>query len=310
MKNKPYRFFLYLFLRIFLVFICLLPRKLVLVLASAGGNLAFVLVKKQRTKVIENLTKAFAKEKSQKEIFEIAREVFRHLAMTACDIMLLPKLTQSRLSEWVSWDKAAVDQMQKIKKSGKGLIISASHFGNWELLAAFLGLNGLPGSVIARRIYYERYNKILVSRRAMFGIETIYRDESPRKMLKVLKEGGVLGILADQDVDSVEGIFIDFFGRPAHTPVAIAKMAMAQGCPIVPVFLVRDGYKYRFILKEPIYATGELGKQEEIRLLTQKWTQELENMVRQYPAQWAWVHDRWKTRPADHLQDPNRKGLS
>src|SRR6185503_11675146 len=113
--------------------------------------------------------------------------------------------------------------------------------------------------VIARCIYYERYDRLLVDVRSQMKLETIYRDDSPRRVLRALKENRVLGVVADQDVDTVEGVFVDFFGQPAYTPAAPARLAAATGAALIPCFIIREGMYHRIVIEPPVLLeeTGE-----------------------------------------------------
>jgi KDO2-lipid IV(A) lauroyltransferase len=117
-------------------------------------------------------------------------------------------------------------------------------------------------------------------------------------MLRHLKNNGVLGILIDQNVASYEGVFVDFFGRPACTTDGLALLALHTKAPVLPGYMVRlaDG-KYRLVIGEevPVVQTGD--RDADIAINTQNFTRIIENMIRQYPDQWLWVHQRWKTKP-------------
>jgi KDO2-lipid IV(A) lauroyltransferase len=130
------------------------------------------------------------------------------------------------------------------------------------------------------------------------GLTTIYRDESPRELLRRLHRNEVIGILPDQDIDSLNGIFVEFFGRPAYTPVAPAKLALACRAPILPNFLVRlPGGRYRILVEDPIRPEEYAGRPDAVEAVTTAWMKACEKVIRRYPDQWSWMHDRWKTRP-------------
>ena len=124
------------------------------------------------------------------------------------------------------------------------------HFGNWDLQAMYFALTGRPINVIARRIYFNKYDDFINKARRSKGVNIIYRDESPRKILRALKRDETVGVLADQDVDSVDGVFVNFFGHLAYTPKAPVALALATGAALIPCFTVRDGMGYRYIIEE------------------------------------------------------------
>ena len=108
----------------------------------------------------------------------------------------------------------------------------------------------------------------------------------------------MLGMLADQDIDSVEGIFVNFFGRPAYTPVGPVKISMASGAPIISCYMIRkkDG-NYDFMVEDPIFVEKGDNRESSVRFYTEKWTLILESYIKKYPDQWVWMHRRWKTKP-------------
>jgi len=199
-------------------------------------------VPKQRNKVIKHLRFAWRGRKSDREIKRIARGVFKNLAMTGVDFIFLPRLKGDKIHQWVDFNDEYM-RANRILDEGNGMIIVTGHIGNWELLAAAFTLRGYGGAVVGKRLYYEKYNKMLVNLRESVGVRTIYRDSSPREMLKVLKQNQILGILPDQDVDSVEGVFINFFNQPAYTPSGPVILAAASRAAIIPCFMARQGYR-------------------------------------------------------------------
>jgi len=296
-KKKPYRFFVYLIARAAAFLLMLLPRPVALASAKAAGSLAFQLVSRQREKALKSLRLAFGKEKSEAEVREIARGVFQNFSQTAVEILRLPGLSREKLAKLVDLGDA-VKVYEALLAEGKGLIAITAHIGNWELLAGAFGLMGFRGAVIARKIYYEPYNNWIVGLRKSIGVPTIYREGASREILKVLGRGEIIGMLPDQDIDSLRGVFVDFFGRPAYTPVAPVRLALQFGTPILPNFLIRqkDG-RYKVILGEVIRTSHGDRSEEAVTLATAKWMRSFEEVIRQYPDQWGWMHDRWKTQP-------------
>lgn len=296
-KRKFYRYPLYLLARTIGFLIWILPRPVMLWAAEKLGALAYHWVGRQREKALKHLRLAFGAEKTEPEIRRIAKAVFENLALTAGDILQFSKLDLEKLRRFVDCEEPLA-VYRKLLEEGKGLISITAHLGNWELLAGSVFLNGLRGGVIARRIYYEPFNRWIVGLRLAVKVHTVYRDQSVREILKVLSRNGIAGILPDQDVDRVKGIFVPFFGRPAYTAVAPVKLALASGAPIVVSYLIRTSReRYRFMVQDVIRPKIETTREEAVRKYTALWTSRFEETIRQYPEQWAWMHDRWKTQP-------------
>ena len=297
MKRKPYRFFLYLLLRLLHVIILILPYRLAVFLGNFFGGLAYHVLLKYRKIALENLRGAFRGEKSEKELRRIAKGVFRNLGMTGAECLSLHKFNRESVKRLMVEDDFR--PIKDVLSKGKGVIIIASHFGNWEM-SSICGANfGLDATIIGKRIYYPPYNKFLASIREDKGVKILYRDDKNilRKSLAVLKANNVLGIVVDQDIDSVDGVFVDFFGRPTYTPTGAATMAMLSGAPLLPTFTVREKGKIRLLVDRPIYFEKTGDRKKDILDCTQKCSDVVERYIRMYPSLWAWLHKRWKTRP-------------
>lgn len=298
-KKKPYRFPLYLLARTAAWIFTLLPRRSALYTAKFLGGLSFTLVSRQREKALTHLRMVFSKEKTEKEIRGIARQVFENAAMTSAELLQFPKMTAERAAGIVD-SAEAVKVYDQLLSRGKGLISMTAHIGNWELLAGIFGLKGYKGLVLARKIYYEPYNDWIVGLRNAVKVPTLYRDDSSREILKRLAAGEIVGLLPDQDIDSLKGVFVPFFGKPAYTPVAPVRIAMSTGAPMLPNFLIReDVIRYKLVTGEPIWADSykHLDREEAVVKMTENWMSQFEKVIREYPGQWAWMHNRWKTTP-------------
>ena len=294
MKFKLRRYYLYYVTRILAFLLGLLPLRVALCIADVFGTLAFYALSKYRRIALENLGSAFGKEKTTRELNRIARDVFRNFARNAVELINFPKLTRGNINSFVRIKN--IDILKEALDKGKGVIIATGHFGNWELLAVTVSLKGYKGAVVGRRIYFDKYDSYLNSIRRDKGVKIIYRDESPKNMLRVLKDNGVLGILADQDVDSVNSVFVNFFGMPAYTPAGPAALARASGAALIPGFIVRENGHHVLMLEEPIQLSETGEKEKDIVSDMQKYSDVLEEYVRRYPEFWVWVHRRWKTK--------------
>ena len=234
-KRRFYRYPVYLLARLGAGLLLALPRNWALAFANGVGHLGYRLVSRQKTKILENLKLAYGDTKSSAELETIGRGVMGHMLQTAVDFLRFATLSREKAASFVEAGDA-YSFCKDILQEGKGLIIMTAHLGNWELLAGSFCLNGCKGAVIGRRIYYEPYNRWIVGLRSSVSVQTIYQDEAARQLHKRLKAGEVVGILPDQDRDSVRGIFVDFFGKPAFTSVAPVKFAMNSGTPVLPAF--------------------------------------------------------------------------
>ena len=293
-KKKFHRPIFYALLRIVGVLFSLLPFDFAFNFGGAVGRFSFRILTKERKKTLAHLEAAFP-EKTSKELKKIGEQVFENYGFIIAELGLLEKLIPRLKNDLTVEGREHFDAA---RAKGNGVIAVTAHFSNWELLGGWLAMSGYPGSVVARRIYYEKYDRLLVATRAKMKLETIYRDESPRRILKALHDNRVLGIVPDQDVDTVDGVFVDFFGKPAFTPSAPVRFAMTSGAPLVPCFLIREGKRYRIVIEPPILIQDTGDKEKDLIANTQKWVSIQERYIRQYPHLWVWNHKRWKTLPA------------
>ena len=293
MKVKTRRYYFYYLLKTLLFFISFIPLKASLVIADFLGKAAFRLLGKYRNIAVSNLDAVFSDDHESNLC--IAEGVFTNFAKNGAEWIKLSGIDPRELNSIVTEDEG-LEYLDDVLSKGNGALVLGFHFGNWELLGLYLRYKGYPGALVAKRIYFHKYDKFITRMRGRFDAPVIYRDESPKKMLKILKGGGILGIVPDQDVDSVDGVFASFFGKEAYTPTAPVKLAMAAKTQIVPIFVVRKkDNTHKLVVEKPIDVLKGDGKEEDVKRYTQAWTSLLEKYVRKYPQQWVWVHERWKT---------------
>ncbi|MFH0772525.1 MAG: lysophospholipid acyltransferase family protein [Candidatus Omnitrophota bacterium] len=293
MKHRLRRRYLYYLLKIASFISLLFPIKFNEFIGRRLGECAFFLLSAQRKKTLRNLRFAFHGEKSEAEIWIIAKGVFRNLGESFFEILCFPKLSPGNIDKYVKIK--GLDIIEKALSQKRGFIVLSAHLGNWELLAGYFGLKKYPVTVIARRLRYEKFDRFVSSLRDRMGVNVIYRDDSTKTILRILKDGKSLAILADQDIDSIEGIFVDFMGHPTYTPTAPVMIALMTAAPIIPMFIVRERSGHKICIEGLLELEITGNREIDIKVNTQKWSNIVESYVRKYPSQWVWMHDRWKT---------------
>lgn len=296
MKFKFRRYYLYYLGRSLASIFYIIPLNIGLCIAALAGRAAYFMLAPYRNIALENLRLAFGSTKTEAQIRDIAIRVFENLGKNAVELVNFPKINEANFRKFITIKNREI--LDRAFRRGKGVIIITAHFGNWEMLAAGFRLEGYPGVTIGRKIYFYKYDDYLNYLRKTHDVQVIYRDDSPRKMLKVLKENRILGIVADQDVDSVEGVFIEFFGHRAYTPTGPAALAAVSGAALVPALIVRDGNHHNLVIEEPIELVDTGDKEKDIIANTKAWSAVIESYIRKYPEQWVWMHRRWKTKEA------------
>jgi KDO2-lipid IV(A) lauroyltransferase len=292
-----FAYFTYLILRAFSLFINLIPESFALWLGRRLGSLGYYLDWEHRKVAHQNLYLAFGQEKSTSEIRGIAKRTFQNLGMMAIEFFRIPRMGVEAYKKKVSME--GVDETLKLLEKKKGGLLLVGHFGNWELMGFMARVIGNPILVIAKPIKQKRIDRWITGIRKTAGLEMILPENATRKVIHALSENRVVGILIDQRAKRSRGVWVDFFERKAPTTPGLAILAMKSEAPVVPVFMIRNGFrKHHLIIKEPLelIRTGDFEK--DVTANTQLFTHTLESMVRQYPDQWFWVHRRWERKRA------------
>jgi KDO2-lipid IV(A) lauroyltransferase len=257
-------------------------------------SLFYYLSPKSRLIVLHNLQRSFP-EKNTKEIIRIAKGVYRHFAIVAAEFFDMPHITKENINEWV--DVEGLEHYEAAIAKGKGVLSLVAHFGNWELLPIGVPMYAKPMHIVYRPLDSPVFDNMVEYVRTMQGNFLIPKGGSGKKILELLKENQIIGILSDQNVAAYEGVFVDFFGRPACTGAGLAVMAMRSGAPVIPVFMARQkSGKYKVILKPAVEITRTSDYNADLVVNTQRFTKIVEEIVREYPEQWFWFHQRWKTK--------------
>ncbi|NJN42423.1 MAG: lysophospholipid acyltransferase family protein [Flammeovirgaceae bacterium] len=280
----------------FMVFISnSIPRSAWLSFCGRLGWLAGILLKKYRHMAIDHLTIAFGNEKSTKEIERIAIEVFVMLGKNGGDVLRASKIDSlDALNEFVIMK--GFENYENAAKRGKGVIFIACHLGAYEFQITSMALRKLNFMVIGTPLKDKRLNDLMWKHRNRNGTNYVERDKANFAMLKVLKAGGSVALLIDQDT-KVKSTFVDFFGMPAATPLGAAMLAAKTGAAVMHAFshLGDDGMQHIEILPEiTLRNTGN--EEEDIQFNTQVFSNFIEERIRKYPEQWVWMHERWKTK--------------
>jgi KDO2-lipid IV(A) lauroyltransferase len=231
----------------------------------------------------------------------IARSSLVHLGWTAAEVVTMPSWAQ-RLDQYVEASPEAVATVERAVSRGKGVILVLGHVGNWELTCR-LSRHVQPNATIAKRSWHVRLDDLVADARAANGVQTFWRNDrsTARDMLKLLKGGGTLGILIDQDISDVQSVFVPFFGRLAATPRAAADLALRFGAAVLVVTCHRRGPRpgdgHRLEVVEVPYDAAPPDPEAEAIRLTAACAAVQEQAIRRHPTEWVWMHQRWKTAP-------------
>ena len=274
-----------------------LPRSVARWFAVAVIRCSYLLLPRLRRTAEINLRIAFP-DWNEAQRRSVVRGMLRNLAWMAAEFARFPKYTKQNVDQVVVLD--GHENFLEGQRRGKGVLYLTGHIGAWELSSYAHALYGYPLHYMARPIENRRIDDLVNRYRRLSGNRPIFKNESARVTLKVLKEAGTIGILADQNTMPQEAVFVDFFGKAASTTTGIARLALHTDAAVVPGYAVWDERlaKYRLCFERPVelVRTGDL--ERDILENTRKFTKVLEDIIRKYPEQWVWVHGRWNTRPS------------
>jgi KDO2-lipid IV(A) lauroyltransferase len=228
------------------------------------------------------------------EIRRVAREVFAHFGGLAAD--LLRSETEPVGSLLSRVEIVGMEHARAAASSGRGVFFATPHIGNWEWAALVTGASGFPVTVVARPLDNPLLDTRLRAMRERTGCLVVSKREAARTLLKTLRSGGVVGILADQRARPPDAVVVPFFGRPASTTTSIARFVEKTGALILPVVCLRVAPgRYRLVYSAPIDVAGLPPEEREVQPLTALVTALVESQVRAAPEQWLWLHDRWRS---------------
>jgi Kdo2-lipid IVA lauroyltransferase/acyltransferase len=228
---------------------------------------------------------------------EAIRGMRRQIGWMIGEFSQFPKYTRENIGKIVAIDGA--ENFAAAQQRAKGVLFLTGHMSAWELAPFAHALYGHPLHFLVRPIANRRLDALINRYRCLSGNQPIEKNRAARATLKVLAEGGTVGILSDHNTSLDEGVFVDFFGVPASTTSGIARIALRTGAAVVPGFLCWDGAekKYRLQFGPPVELIRSGDEDEDVRANTQRFTRIIESYVRAHPEQWVWIHKRWKTRP-------------
>jgi len=272
-----------------------LPRKVAVAAGGWIGLAVWSLSAREQHRALRHLTLAFGRQMSHREKVLIARRFFINSGKNIADVLRFRKHFTREILPLIECE--GLEQFDAAYRRGRGVIGITGHIGNFELLAAFIKSRGYDVAVIGRELSNPGLDRLLNANREAVGLVTLPTTESPKRMLSWLKEGKVLGVLIDTDSHRVRGEFIPAFGRWSYTPVGQTVLGLHVGAAFVPVVCVRtEDDRYKVIACPEVTVDSSGDPEADVYNVTLKCTQALERIVRVYPDQWPWQHNRWRTR--------------
>jgi KDO2-lipid IV(A) lauroyltransferase len=221
-----------------------------------------------------------------------------HHATTATEMLLLLTDRFELKRRIIDYDKAAQKLKSLAESAGeRGAIFLTAHYGNWELLGAFTGEIGLPMSIVRKTMRNPLvYERIITPFRTRYGHHEYERKGALKGIVSGLRSGYPAGLLIDEYIPPPNGVLVDFFSKQAYTLKSVAQLKRKYNADIITVFIERrEGGRFKIHIDEsPFSAENYTDQEEEIRAITQYYTEKLERQIRKSPTQWQWMYDRWR----------------
>ena len=290
---------IYVALRMVIAIVRALPRRIALKLAGIAGEMAAILDVRERKLAENNLRRAYGETWSDARIRLVARECFVKLAKNTADVIHSQNWSMEHFDSLVNVE--GMEHFDDALAQGRGLVAITGHLGNFEFAAAWLAaVKKVDISVIGRKLYDDRLDALVVQNRKGFGMGYIPSDAPAKTVYSVLKKSRVLGVLMDLDSSKVAGHFVPFFGTLAKTAAGPMVIGRKTGSPVVPLAMFRttdDRYSLKILPSFDIPNTDD--KETDVKWALTRCNASLEQLINHDPTQWAWIHDRWKSKPEE-----------
>jgi len=264
-------------------------------LADLAGDLWHRFDRRHVEIVHSNLRRAFGDDLNDADRKKLCRAVFRNLARVILEFPFL-RVLDRRVDEFMCFE--GYEHVVQARAKGKGVLIMASHFGNWEMMSLGCSYRCAPFSVVVRPLDNRVLDELVNDMRSAGGNRIVPKKGSIREVLRILRRGELVALLVDQNVDWYDGVFVPFFRDIACTNKALAVLALRTGAPVIPLHNFRrpDG-KYQVVIEPELELIRTGDTTSDIEENTALFNRVIEGYIRRYPEQWFWVHQRWKTRP-------------
>jgi Kdo2-lipid IVA lauroyltransferase/acyltransferase len=271
--------------------------------AERAGEVLGSLVRRPlaiRREVVEtNLRRAFPAA-DDAWIAATVAATYRHLGREVTAMLRLSALDRAAVRETVEIPPATRADLDAALAEGKGVILATGHYGNWEMAAAGVAARDIPLDAVVKRQSNRLVDARIQQARRALGVETIDMREAPRRIPRSLLTGRAIGIVADQDAGG-SGVPVPFFGVPASAHRGPALFALRFGSPLFAAVARRLPDGHYLLDGERIDTSRTDSLEADVRRVTSALAAHLEGEIRKDPAQYFWLHKRWKTRlPEEH----------
>jgi len=276
--------------------LCLLPPSVAVWIGERFGLLAYWLQPKRTRIGIQNLRAAFDGHYTPERLRRIIQSAYRQLGAGVVELLRLPVIDRAYVDRYITIE--GQDHFEAALASERPVILLTGHYGNWELSSIVAALTGHPIVALARaQEKFPRLYRLLISYRESKGCKIVHKGGPMKRLIAALGARQLIGIVGDQA--SRQGIFVEFFGRPALFATGPFDLAYSKQAVILPAFIHRvHGAFHRIVIEPPITLSSHVTKSEGIRQGVERFAELLGRHITEDPGQWLWMHKRWKYTPA------------
>jgi len=264
------------------------------------GSLLYALPGKRKRIALTNLGIAFGESMDRREKKRIYKESVTQMAVSALQCFWVLTDTENRVRQLIHSEPEGLDILEECLKRKKGVLFLTAHYGNWEIMGLYHGYKNIGRlNSIVRCLDNPKLEKTTSDLRTCSGNGIFYREESPLKIVRAIKNNQCVAVMMDQNL-AKGGLFVDFFGRKASTARSIAALSYKMGAAILPLFCYpnEDGtYRIKYGPELILPKSGD--DKKDIVIWTQACQEFIESVLKKHPEHWMWFHRRWKTRPPE-----------
>jgi KDO2-lipid IV(A) lauroyltransferase len=266
------------------------------------GDLFYKLNPTRRARAINNIQASFP-DWSEEKVSSLAKDSMEHLfqLFVAEGVQMPSLINPSTYSKYVEF--RGIEQVTERLTKKKPTIFITGHCGNWELLGYTLSVLGYPIAALARPLDNKLINDWVLGVREKYGLQVITKWGGVPILQELISENTNVGFIADQNAGG-RGMFVPFFGRLASTYKSIGLLAMRYKVPIAAVHAKRLGgkFKYEISTTDFIEPSDWENQPDPLYYITARYSKAIEQMIRNAPEQYLWLHRRWKSRPKFELE--------
>lgn len=276
--------------------------------SAVGGRLARLAYRPFgiRAGVVERQIAAAFPDLTPEQVRDMAARSYDSLGRTSVEAAILPGTTRegvlARVERVTGWE-----HVEAALALGKGIIAVTGHLGNWELGGAYMAARGVAIDAVARGAANKLFEAYVTRTRQEIGMEVIHDKDAVRRTPRSLRENRMVAFVSDHDALGLASTFVPFFGRPAKTPRGPAVFALRFGAPVLFIVVLRQPSGRYLVHIEPVEVAPTGDREADVDAIVLRFTQMLEDKVREYPEQYFWQHRRWRRQPPDtppHLREP------